>query len=199
MSLLHDAIDSMATDKTPIDRVILHKCLMLDNSKLTMEDVDSFMGGRDVLLNIIDATKLFVYINCIQTHIMGTSGYNICMELLRSMVLGTTGKMGFDNRILSKMDEDNIMQGFRIANLCESPIERAARVYATIVHYDVAESHAEAIGYLMMLYSLKKDGYEPYIPSGSYYEDMHNIREVELFSVKVDKMINALSVFYSEV
>ena len=199
MTTFSEAIVAMTGVKTSIDRVILHKCLMLDGSKLTMANVDDFMNGQDIELNIADATKLFVYHNDIRTHIIGTSGYNICTELLRSMVLGTTGKMGFDHHVLSKMDEEDVRQCFRTANLCENSLERAARIYATIVDCNVAENHSEAIGYLMMLYSLKKDGYAPYIPTDSHFEEMLNIRKVISFSTKVDKMLNALRVFYSEV
>ena len=197
--LFNDAINAMVGTKASIDEVILHKCLMLDGSKLTMDNIIDFINGQAIELNIEDATKLFTYYNDIQTHIINTSGYNICIELLRSMVLGTTGKMGFGYNVLSKMDEENIRQCFRTANLCENPLERAARIYATIVEYNAVENHSEAIGYLMMLYSLKKDGYTPYIPTDSHIEGMLSIRKVTSFSDKVDKMLNVLRAFYPEV
>lgn len=199
MTTFSKAIATMAGLSAPLDRVILHKCLMLDGSKLTMASIIDFINGQDVELNIADAAKLFVHYNDIQTHIINTSGYNICIELLRSMVLGTTGKMGFDYNVLSKMDEENIRGCFHTANLCENPLERAARIYATIVEYNAVENHSEAIGYLMMLYSLKRDGYAPYIPTDSNVEDMLNIRKVISFPAKVDKMLNILRMFYPEV
>lgn len=199
MTTFNEAIAAMAGNKTHINRVILHKCLMLDDSKLTIDNINDFMNGKTIGLNIEDATKLFAYYNSIQTHIISSSGYNVCMELLRSMVLGSTGKMGFGSNVLSKMDEENIRQYFHTANLCENPLEIAARIYATIVEYNAVENHSEAIGYLMMLYSLKEDGYSPYIPSDSHIDDMLSVRKVTSLSAKVDKMLNALRMFYPEV
>lgn len=199
MTTFNEAIAAMIGDKTPINRVILHKCLVLDGAKLTMDNINDFMNGKTIGLNIEDATKLFAYYNSIQSHIISESGYNICIELLRSMVLGSTGKMGFDHSVLSNMDEENIRRCFRAANLRENPLERAARIYAAIVEYNAVRKHSESIGYLMMLYSLKKDGYAPYIPTDNNVEDMLNIRKVASYSIKVDKMLNALRMFYPEV
>lgn len=200
MTTFSEAIVAMTGVKTSIDRVMLHKCLKLDGSTLTMADIDDFMNGRNISLNISDATKLFVYQNDIRTHIVGASGYNMCMELIRSMVLGTNGKMGFDYRVLNiSNEEEDIRKSIYVASHCENALERAARIFAIAVEYNIVNQHSEAIGYLLMLYSLKQDGYTPFIPTDDQCDDMISIRRESSFSTMVDRILNDLRVFYSEV
>ena len=39
MATFNEAINAMVGTKTSIDEVILHKCMMLDDSKLTMDNM----------------------------------------------------------------------------------------------------------------------------------------------------------------
>lgn len=196
MKTFEDAINAMTGVVIDDYDAILHTCLQLDGSRLTAKDVHLFMIGREITLNIDDAKKLFVYSNNIENHIKAISGYNICMELLRAMVLGSRGTLGFKTGTINETDK--LMSDLHDTKLCKDKLERAAKVYVAIVGNDAVKSHSAAIGYLMMLYSLKLDGYDIFIPNKKSITDMLDIKTMQFSENKEEEILKDLKSYYYE-
>lgn len=164
------AISSMSGDEVRPDIRMLYYCLRLDSSKLSLRQVNDFIDGELVSVTIKDTIKLFVYYNVITNHIIKDSGYNICAELIRSMVLGTRGTMGFTDDVLN-ITED-LIYDLRLAIKSTDPVEKAANIYVTITKHEAAKEHSKVIGYLTMVYSLKKDRYGLYISDDDFISEL---------------------------
>ena len=186
------AISSMSDDRVGPDIQMLYYCLRLDNSKLSLKQVNDLIDGELVSITIKDIIKLFVYHNVIANHIMKDSGYNICTELIRAMVLGTQGTMGFTNDVLNITD--NLIYDLKLAIKSTDPLEKAASVYVTITKHEVVKEHSKAIGYLMMYYSLKNDGYPLVVPDEDFISNV-----LEDSSVCLDSIIKHLKMYYPEI
>lgn len=164
------AISSMSDNMVRPDIQMLYYCLRLDNSKLSLKQVNDLINGELVSITIKDIVKLFVYHNVIANHIMKDSGYNICTELIRDMVLDTRGTMGFTDDVLNITDE--LAYELNLATKAGNPLERAACVYNVITKHEAAKEHSKAIGYLMMVYSLKKDRYGLYVSDDDFISEL---------------------------
>ena len=101
---------------------------------------------------------------------MKDSGYIICAELIRTMVLGTRGTMGFTDDVLNITDE--LICELHLAVKANNPLERAARVYYVITNHEAANEHSKAIGYLMMIYSLKIDNYGLFVSDDDFISEL---------------------------
>ena len=189
---LDEAISSMSNNRVKPDIQMLYYCLRLDNSKLSLKQVNDLIDGKLVSITIKDIVKLFVYHNVIANHIMKDSGYNICTELIRAMVLGTQGTMGFTNDVLNITDD--LIYDLKLAIKSTDPLEKAASIYVTITNHEAVKEHSKAIGYLMMYYSLKNDGYSLVIPDEDFISDV-----LEDSSVCLDSIIKHLKMYYPEI
>ena len=149
---------------------MLYYCLKLDNSDLSLKQVNAFLNEEYVSVSIKDIEKLFVYHNAIVNNILNDSCYNICAELTRSMVLGTRGTMGFTDDVLNITDE--LICELHLAVKANNPLERAARVYYVITNHEAANEHSKAIGYLMMIYSLKIDNYGLFVSDDDFISEL---------------------------
>ena len=149
---------------------MLYYCLRLDNSDLSLKQVNDFLNEGYVSVSIKDIEKLFVYHNAIVNNILNDSGYNICSELIRSMVLGTRGTMGFPDDVLSIAKE--FIQELSEVLKTDNPLEKAARIYTVITEHAVVKEHSKAFGYLMMVYSLQKDGYGLFVPDDDFISEL---------------------------
>ena len=187
-----EAISSMSDDKVKPDIQMLYYCLRLDNSKLSLKQANDFIDGELVSITIKDIIKLFVYHNVIANHIMKDSGYNICAELISSMVLGTRGTMGFTDDVLNITDD--LIYDLELAIKSTDPLEKAASIYVTITKHEAVKEHSKAIGYLMMYYSLKNDGYTLAVPDEDFISDV-----LEDSSVCLDSIIKHLGMYYPEI
>lgn len=145
---------------------MLYYCLRLDNSGLSLKQVNDFLNEAYVSVSIKDIEKLFVYHNAIVNNILNDSGFNICAELVRSMVLGTRGTMGFPDDVLSITKE--FIQELSEVLKTDNPLEKAARIYTVITEHAVVKEHSKAFGYLMMVYSLQEDGYGLFVPDDDF-------------------------------
>ena len=161
---------AISSDRVRPDIQMLYYCLRLDNSKLSLKQVGDFIDGELVSITIEDVIKLFVYHNVIINHIMKDSGYIICAELIRTMVLGTRGTMGFTDDVLNITDE--LICELHLAVKVNNPLERAARVYNVITKHEAAKEHSKAIGYLMMVYSLRIDNYGLLVPDDDFISEL---------------------------
>ena len=123
---------------------------------------------------------------------MKDSGYNICLELIRAMVLGARGTMGFTEDVLN-ITED-LIYDLRLAIKSTDPLEKAANIYVTITRHKAVKEHSKAIGYLMMYYSLKNDGYTLVVPDEDFLSDV-----LEDSSVCLDSIIKHLKMYYPEI
>lgn len=186
------AISSMSDDMVRPDIQMLYYCLRLDNSKLSLKQVNNLIDGELVSITIKDIVKLLVYHNIIANHIMKDSGYNICTELIRAMVLGTQGTMGFTNDVLNITDD--LIYDLKLAIKSTDPLEKAASIYVTITNHEAVKEHSKAIGYLMMYYSLKNDGYSLVVPDEDFISDV-----LEDSSVCLDSIIKHLKMYYPEI
>lgn len=186
------AISSMSDDMVRPDIQMLYYCLRLDNSKLSLKQVNDLIDGGLVSITIKDIVKLLVYHNIIANHIMKDSGYNICTELIRAMVLGTQGTMGFTNDVLNITDD--LIYDLKLAIKSTDPLEKAASIYVTITNHEAVKEHSKAIGYLMMYYSLKNDGYSLVVPDEDFISDV-----LEDSSVCLDSIIKHLKMYYPEI
>lgn len=186
------AISSMSDDMVRPDIQMLYYCLRLDNSKLSLKQVNDLIDGELVSITIKDIIKLFVYHNVIANHIMKDSGYNICTELIRAMVLGTQGTMGFTNDVLNITDD--LIYDLKLAIKSTDPLEKAASIYVTITNHEAVKEHSKAIGYLMMNYSLKNDGYSLVVPDEDFISDV-----LEDSSICLDSIIKHLKMYYPEI
>lgn len=186
------AISSMSDDMVRPDIQMLYYCLRLDNSKLSLKQVNDLIDGELVSITIKDIVKLLVYHNIIANHIMKDSGYNICTELIRAMVLGTQGTMGFTNDVLNITDD--LIYDLKLAIKSTDPLEKAASIYVTITNHEAVKEHSKAIGYLMMYYSLKNDGYSLVVPDEDFISDV-----LEDSSVCLDSIIKHLKMYYPEI
>ena len=189
---LDEAISSMSDNRVKPDIQMLYYCLRLDNSKLSLKQVNDLIDGKLVSITIKDIIKLFVYHNVIANHIMKDSGYNICTELIRAMVLGTRGTMGFTDDVLNITDD--LIYDLKLAIKSTDPLEKAASVYVTITKHEAVKEHSKAIGYLMMYYSLKNDGYTLVVPDEDFISDV-----LEDSSVCLDSIIKHLKMYYPEI
>ena len=171
---------------------MLYYCLRLDNSKLSLKQVNDLIDGKLVSITIKDIIKLFVYHNVIANHIMKDSGYNICTELIRAMVLGTQGTMGFTDDVLNITDD--LIYDLKLAIKSIDPLEKAASVYVTITKHEAVKEHSKAIRYLMMYYSLKNDRYALVVPDEDFISDV-----LEDSSVCLDSIIKHLKMYYPEI
>lgn len=167
---LDEAISSMSNNRVKPDIQMLYYCLRLDNSKLSLKQVNDLIDGKLVSITIKDIVKLFVYRNVIANHIIKDSGYNICTELIRAMVLGTQGTMGFTNDVLNITDD--LIYDLKLAIKFTDPFEKAARIYTVITEHAVVKEHSKAIGYLMMVYYLKEDGYGLFVPDDDFISEL---------------------------
>lgn len=149
---------------------MLYYCLKLDNSDLSLKQVNAFLNEEYVSVSIKDIEKLFVYHNAIVNNILNNSGFNICAELVRAMVLGTRGTMGFPDDVLSIPKEfiNDLSEVLKIDN----PLEKAARIYTVVTEHAVVKEHSKAFGYLMMVYSLQKDGYGLFVPDDDFISEL---------------------------
>ena len=145
---------------------MLYYCLRLDNSGLSLKQVNDFLNEECVSVSIKDIEKLFVYHNAIVNNILNDSGYNVCAELVRSMVLGTRGTMGFPDDVLSITKE--FINELSEVLKTDNPLEKAARIYTVITEHAVVKEHSKAFGYLMMVYSLQEDGYGLFVPDDDF-------------------------------
>lgn len=186
------AISSMSDDMVRPDIQMLYYCLRLDNSKLSLKQVNDLIDGGLVSITIKDIVKLLVYHNIIANHIMKDSGYNICTELIRAMVLGTQGTMGFTNDVLNITDD--LIYDLKLAIKSTDPLEKAASIYVTITNHEAVKEHSKAIGYLMMYYSLKNDGYSLVVPDEDFISDV-----LEDSSVCLNSIIKHLKMYYPEI
>ena len=186
------AISSMSDDMVRPDIQMLYYCLRLDNSKLSLKQVNDLIDGELVSITIKDIIKLFVYHNVIANHIMKDSGYNICTELIRAMVLGTQGTMGFTNDVLNITDD--LIYDLKLAIKSTDPLEKAASIYVTITNHEAVKEHSKAIGYLMMNYSVKNDGYSLVVPDEDFISDV-----LEDSSICLDSIIKHLKMYYPEI
>ena len=123
---------------------------------------------------------------------MKDSGYNICSELIRSMVLGTYSTMGFTEDVLN-ITED-LIYDLRLAIKSTDHLEKAASIHITITKHEAVKEHSKAIGYLMMYYSLKNDGYTLVVPDEDFISDV-----LENSSVCLDSIIKHLKMYYPEI
>lgn len=197
MKTFEEAIMAMTGSTTDPYDIILQTCLQLDGSNLSVKDVHSFLSGRSITLDMDDAKKIFVYNNNIEKHLKEISGYNICMELLRAMVLGSRGTLGFETGCLNETDA--LMQSLHEAATCKGKLEKAAKVYVAIVGNDAVRKHSAAIGYLMMLYSLKLDGYDLFIPNRKAIADMMSYTtDVQSPESKGEEILKDLKTYYYE-
>lgn len=190
--ILDEAISSMSDNRVKPDIQMLYYCLRLDNSKLSLKQVNDLIDGKLVSITIKDIIKLFVYHNVIADHIMKDSGYNICTELIRTMVLGTRGTMGFTDDVLNITDD--LIYDLKLAVKSTDPLEKAASIYVTITNHEAVKEHSKAIGYLMMYYSLKNDGYALVVPDEDFISDV-----LEDSSVCLDSIIKHLRMYYPEI
>ena len=149
---------------------MLYYCLKLDNSQLSLKQVNAFLNEEYVSVSIKDIEKLFVYHNAIVNNILNDSCYNICAELVRSMVLGTRGTMGFPDDVLN-ITKDFIQELSEVLKT-DNPLEKAARIYTVITEHAVVKEHSKAIGYLMMVYYLKEDGYGLFVPDDDFISEL---------------------------
>lgn len=149
---------------------MLYYCLRLDNSGLSLKQVNDFLNEGYVSVSIKDIEKLFVYHNAIVNNILNDSGFNICAELVRSMVLGTRGTMGFPDDVLSITKE--FIQELSEVLKTDNPLEKAARIYTVITEHTVIKEHSKTFGYLMMVYSLQKDGYGLFVPDDDFISEL---------------------------
>lgn len=189
---LDEAISSMSDNRVKPDIQMLYYCLRLDNSKLSLKQVNDLIDGKLVSITIKDIIKLFVYHNVIANHIMKDSGYNICTELISAMVLGTRGTMGFTDDVLNITDD--LIYDLKLAIKSTDSLEKAASVYVTITKHEAVKEHSKAIGYLMMYYSLKNDGYALVVPDEDFISDV-----LEDSSVCLDSIIKHLKMYYPEI
>lgn len=149
---------------------MLYYCLRLDNSDLSLKQINDFLNEGYVSVSIKDIEKLFVYHNAIVNNILNDSGFNICAELVRSMVLGTRGTMGFPDDVLSITKE--FINELSEVLKTDNPLEKAARIYTVITEHAVVKEHSKAFGYLMMVYSLQKDGYGLFLPDDDFISEL---------------------------
>lgn len=145
---------------------MLYYCLRLDNSGLSLKQVDKFIGGESVPITIGDAATLFAYHNVMTKHILEDSGYNICAELIRAMVLCTNGTMCLTGDVLNITDE--FTHELNLAIKTGTPLKKAASIYNIITKYEAVKEHSKAFGYLMMVYSLQRDGYGLFVPDDDF-------------------------------
>lgn len=108
------------------------------------------------------------------------------------MVLGTHGTMGFTEDVLN-ITED-LIYDLRLAIKSTDPLEKAANIYVTITKHEAAKEHSKAIGYLMMVYSLKNDRYTLVVPDEDFISDV-----LENSSVCLDSIIKHLKMYYPEI
>ena len=186
------AVSNVSDTEVRPDVRMLYYCLKLDNSDLSLKQVNGLIDGELVSITIKDIIKLFVYHNVIANHIMKDSGYNICTELIRAMVLGTRGTMGFTDDVLNITDD--LIYDLKLAIKSTNPLEKAASVYVTITKHEAVKEHSKAIGYLMMSYSLKNDGYTLIVPDEDFISDV-----LEDSSVCLDSIIKHLKMYYPEI
>ena len=149
---------------------MLYYCLKLDNSDLSLKQVNAFLNEEYVSVSIKDIEKLFVYHNAIVNNILNDSCYNICAELTRSMVLGTRGTMGFPDDVLNITKE--FIQELNEVLKTDNPFEKAARIYTVITEHAVVKEHSKAFGYLMMVYYLQEDGYGLFVPDDDFISEL---------------------------
>lgn len=149
---------------------MLYYCLRLDNSGLSLKQINDFLNEGYISVSIKDIEKLFVYHNAIVNNILNDSGFNICAELVRSMVLGTRGTMGFTDDVLNITKE--FIQELSEVLKTDNPLEKAARIYTVIAEHAVVKEHSKAFGYLMMVYSLQKDGYGLFVPDDDFISEL---------------------------
>lgn len=163
-------ISNVSDTEVRPDVRMLYYCLRLDNSDLSLKQVNDFLNEEYVSVSIKDIEKLFVYHNAIVNNILNDSCYNICAELTRSMVLGTRGTMGFPDDVLSITKE--FIQALSEVLKTDNPFEKAARIYTVITEHAVVKEHSKAIGYLMMVYYLKEDGYGLFVPDDDFISEL---------------------------
>ena len=149
---------------------MLYYCLRLDNSGLSLKQVNAFLNEEYVSVSIKDIEKLFVYHAAIVNNILNNSGYNTCAELNRSMVLGTRGTMGFPDDLLSITKE--FINELSEVLKTDNPLEKAARIYTVITEHAVVKEHSKAFGYLMMVYSLQRDGFGLFVPDDDFISEL---------------------------
>lgn len=162
-----DRTFSNATDtEVRLEVRMLYYCLRLDNSGLSLKQVNDFLNEEYVSVSIKDIEKLFVYHNAIVNNILNDSGYNVCAELVRSMVLGTRGTMGLTGDVLNITDE--FTHELNLAIKTGTPLRKAASIYNIITKYEAVKEHSKAFGYLMMAYSLQEDGFGLFVPDDDF-------------------------------
>lgn len=164
------AFSSASDTEVRPDVRMLYYCLKLDNSDLSLKQVNAFLNEEYVSVSIKDIEKLFVYHNAIVNNILNDSCYNICAELTRSMVLGTRGTMGFPDDVLSITKE--FIQELSEVLKTDNPLEKAARIYKVVTDHAVVKEHSKAFGYLMMVYYLQEDGYGLFVPDDDFISEL---------------------------
>ena len=167
---------------------MLYYCLRLDNSGLSLKQVDKFIGGESVPITIGDAATLFGYHNVMTKHILGDSGYNICAELIRAMVLCTNGTMGLTGDVLNITDE--FTHELNLAIKTDTPLRKAASIYNIITKYEAVKEHSKAFGYLMMVYFLQRDGFGLFVPDDDFISEL-----LENNSMCADDIIRQLKMY----
>lgn len=149
---------------------MLYYCLKLDNSDLSLKQVNTFLNEEYVSVSIKDIEKLFVYHNAIVNNILNDSCYNICAELSRSIVLYMYDTMGLPGDVLN-ITKEFILELSEVLKT-DNPLEKAARIYTAITEHAVVKEHSKAFGYLMMVYSLQEDGYGLFVPDDDFITEL---------------------------
>lgn len=192
---LTQAILDMASNRVNDKDKMLYICMRLCNSKLTFEDITAYDAGQAININIIDARRIFVFNHTINKHIYDNSGYNTCLELFHAMVLGSHGSMGVPRHKLSENSE--AIKRFYVATHESNTLEKAARVFTTIVQDNMVSEYSLTFGYLMMNHALVKDGYDKFIPLNDELMNKLLINNDKIYSVRVDEVVNILKEYYA--